>query len=78
MPHLGCVAADEVVHRLRMREARDRRQHAECVAAEQDDVFGVGADAGDGGIVDVLNGVRRTRVLGDADVVIVHLHRHKT
>jgi hypothetical protein len=34
---LGGVAADEVVHRLVARQARDRRQHAERVGGQEDD-----------------------------------------
>lgn len=61
--HLGGVAGDEVVHGLLAREPRHRRQHAERVAAQQDQVLGVRAHAGDARVVDVLDRVRRARVL---------------
>jgi hypothetical protein len=32
-------AGQEVIHRLRRRQARDRRQHAEGVAGQHDDMF---------------------------------------
>ena len=62
-PHLGGVAGDEVVHGLLAREPRHGRQHAKCVAAQQDKVLGVRADAGGARVVDVLDRVRRARVL---------------
>ena len=40
---LGGVAGKEMIHRLRRRELRDRRHHAECVGGEKDDVLGVSA-----------------------------------
>ncbi len=36
---LGGVAGEEVIHRLRRRQLRDRRHHAEGVGGEQDDVL---------------------------------------
>ncbi len=62
--HLGCVAADEVVHGLLPCEPAHGRQHPERVAAQQDQVLGVRPHAGDARIVNVLDGVRGTRVLG--------------
>ena len=66
---LGRVAADEVVHRLRGRELADRRQHAEGVAGQEDDVGRVAGDAGDLGVADELDRVGPAGVLGDAGVV---------
>lgn len=65
MPHLACVAADEVVHDLLQRQLADGGQHAKGVAAQQHHVAWVGAHAGDAGILDVLDGVAGTRVLCD-------------
>ena len=58
-----------MVHGLLLGEAGDGGQHAKGVTAQQDEVLGVGAHAGDPGVVDELDGVRRTCVLrhGAAD-----------
>jgi hypothetical protein len=61
--YLGGVAGDEVVHGLLLGEARDGRQHTEGVAAQQDEVLGVGPNAGDPGVVDEVDGVGCPRVL---------------
>ncbi len=61
--HLGRVAGDEVIHGLLLGEARDGGQHAKRVAAEQDEVLGVGAHAGYARVGDVVDRVRRARVL---------------
>ena len=61
--HLGGVAGDEVVHGLRGGEAGHGRQHAKGVAAQQDDVLGVGAHAWDARVGDEVDGVRHPRVL---------------
>lgn len=63
MCHLGGVAGDEVVHGLLLGEAGDRGQHAKRVAAQQYEVLGVGAHAGDARVGNVVNWVRRARVL---------------
>ncbi len=55
--HLGGVPGDEVVHRLLRGQFADRRQHAEGVAAQQDDVLGVGSDARDARVGNVLDWV---------------------
>ena len=54
---LGGVARDEVVHGLLAREARHRRQHAERVAAQQDQVLRVRPHARYLCVVDVLDRV---------------------
>ncbi len=43
--HFGRVAGEEVVHRLLRRQPGDRRQHAEGVGGQEDDVVRVAADA---------------------------------
>ena len=63
---LGGVAADEVVHRLRGRQRAHRRQHAEGVAGQEDDVGRVAGDARNLGVGDELDRVGAARVLGDA------------
>lgn len=55
---LSCVARDEVVHGLLFAEAGNGRQHSKGIAAEQDEVLGMGSNAGNPGVVDVVNGVR--------------------
>ena len=66
--HLGArdlrgVAADEVIHRLRRRERADRRQHAERVAGEEDDVVRMAGDAGNLRVRDELDRICAARVL---------------
>ena len=63
--HFGRVAAQEVIHGLLGREARDRRQHAEGVRGQEDHVAGMAADARDHGVVDEVERVGGARVLGD-------------
>lgn len=74
--HLGGVTRDEVEHGLLSGELGDRRQHTTGVASQQDDVCGVlVAQAGELGVVDVLNGVGATSVLGQGGVIIVDIPR---
>lgn len=56
-PHLGGVARDEVVHRLLCGQARHWWQHTKGVAAQQNQILGVPANAGDLGIVNEVDGV---------------------
>src|SRR5690606_20153841 len=62
--YLRRVAAEEVVHRLLGREARDGRQDAEGVGGEEHDVVRVPAHAGGRGVRHVLDRVGGARVLG--------------
>lgn len=56
--HFGGVTRDEVEHGLLGRELGDRRQHTASITGEEDDVRGmVVAQAGDLGVLNVLNGV---------------------
>ena len=64
--HLGSVARYEVVHSLLRGEPADRRQHPECVAAQQNDILGVGPDAGHPRVVDVVDRIGDTRVLSQS------------
>ena len=52
-----------MVHGLLASEAGDGGQHAERIAAEQNEVTGVRPNAGDACIVDVMDRVRGTCVL---------------
>ena len=63
--HLGGVAGDEVVHGLLGGQAGHGGQHTEGVAAQQDEVLGVAAHAGNLGVVDVVDGVAGPGVLCD-------------
>src|ERR1017187_5291899 len=51
--HLGGVAAQEVVHGLFRREARDRRQHAESIGCQKNQVGRVASHAGDQGLLKI-------------------------
>jgi hypothetical protein len=53
------------------RQPADRRQHAERVAGQEDDVLRVPAHAGNLGVRDELDRVAAARVLGDRRVVVV-------
>ena len=59
------VAADEVVGSLLAGEPADRRQDAERVRGQEDDVLGRPGDAVRVGIADEVQRVRAPRVLGD-------------
>lgn len=70
--HLGGVTGNEVEHCLGRVELGDGREDAAGVAGEEDDVLGVVVgQAGDLGVVDVLDRVGAARVLGQGDVVVV-------
>ena len=71
------VAGEEVVHRLLARELRDRRQHAERVGGEEDDVLRMPAASARDVVRDVVQRIRRARVLGDRLVLELHLARHR-
>ena len=71
--HLGGVARQEVVHRLLGAELGDRRQHAERVGGQHDDVLRLARAAGRGRVGNVVERIRRPGVLGVARVVEVEL-----
>lgn len=76
--HLGGVTRDEVEHGLLSGELGDRRQHTTGVTGQQDDVCGVlVAQAGKLGVVNVLNGVGATSVLGQGRVIVVDITRDR-
>jgi hypothetical protein len=71
--HLGGVTGDEVEHGLLGGELGDGGQDTAGIAGEQNDVAGVVvAEAGDLGVVNVLNGVGATGVLGKGGIVVVN------
>ena len=45
---LAVIAGEEVIHRLARRELGDRRQHAEGIGGQHDDVLGVAGTARSG------------------------------
>lgn len=70
--HLGGVTRDEVEHGLLSGELGDRGQDTTSVAGEEDDVCGVVVgQAGNLGVLDVLDGVGTTGVLSEGGVVVV-------
>lgn len=71
--HLGGVTRDEVEHGLLGGELGDGGQDTAGITGEQDDVGGVVVgDAGNLGVLDVLNGVGATGVLGKGGIVVVN------
>ena len=71
--HLGGVAGDEVVHGLLGVELGDRRQHTTGIACQKNNVLGMfRRDAGDLGVLDVLDGVGAAGILGQGIVIIVN------
>src|SRR5262249_25796418 len=66
--HFGRVTADKVVHRLGRRELAYRRENAEGIAGEKNDVAGMAGDAGNFGVANELNRIGSTRILRDAGV----------
>lgn len=71
--HLGGVTGDEVEHGLLGGELGDRGQDTAGITGEQDDVGGVVVGhAGNLGVLDVLNGVGATGVLGKGGIVVVN------
>src|SRR5262245_63683745 len=72
----GRVAADEVVHRLRLAEPAHRRQYAERVASQKDHIARMFGDAGNLGVADELDRIGATSVLGDAAAVKIDVVRH--
>lgn len=70
--HLGGVARNEVEHDLLAAQLGDRRQNTAGVASEEDDVAGVArGHARNLRVLDVLNGVGASSVLGQGRVIVV-------
>lgn len=70
--HLGGVTRDEVEHGLLGGELGDGGQDTAGITGEENDVGGVVvADAGELGVLNVLDGVGATGVLGEGDIVVV-------
>ena len=70
--HLRRIAADEVVHRLGLGEPAHRRQHAERVAGQEDDVGRMPGDTRDLRVRDEVDRIRAAGVLGDLVIRVVH------
>jgi hypothetical protein len=68
---LGGIAAEEVVHRPGGRQPTGRRQDAERVAGEDDEVPRMAAQARDERPVDVLDRVAGAGVLGDENPMVM-------
>ena len=69
----GRVAGEEIVHRLLGREPRDRRQHAERIGGQKDDVLRMPGATARRRVRDVVQRIGGARVLGDR--LIGELHR---
>ena len=67
--HLGRVAADVVVHRLGRIQSADRRQHAESVAGQEDDIGRMPTGARNLGVADELDRIGPASVLRDPRVM---------
>lgn len=70
--HLGGVARDEVEHGLGGVELGDWRENPASVASEENDVLGVSVrNTWNLGVVDILNWVGATGVLGESDIIVI-------
>ena len=68
---LGGIAGEEVIHRLFRRQSRNRRQHAESIGGQEDNVLGMSAHARESRVLDEIHRVGRARVLGHAVIVVI-------
>src|SRR5689334_17097990 len=75
--YLRRIAREEVVHRLLARELRDGRQHAERIGREEHDVPGMPTPAIRDVMLDVMQWIRRSRVLGDRLIGESYLTRQR-
>lgn len=66
LANLGSVAGDEVVHGLLLSQTGHRWQYAKSVTAQQDEILGVGAHAGDARVGNIVNRIGRPCVLRDS------------
>src|SRR5690606_7810730 len=62
--HLGGIAEDVVIHRLLRSQQADRRENAERIASQKDEVAGVPSEAGDLRIGDEFDRIAGPRVFG--------------
>src|SRR3954447_12884710 len=62
-----------MIHRMRRREPADRRQHAERIAREENDVVRMTRYTGDLRVLNELDGIRSTSVFRDARVGIINV-----
>ena len=70
--HFGGIAGNEVKHGLRRREFGYRRQYAEGIAGEEDDIGRQACLAGNAGVFDMLDGIGATGVFGDAGIGVIN------
>lgn len=70
--HLRGITGNEVVHRLFRRQLADRRENAECVTGEKNDVLRMTALAAFLDVFDIVNRVGRTSIFGKRIVVEVN------
>src|SRR5690606_10105393 len=70
--YLRSVSRQKMVHGLRRRKLSNRRQHAECVAGQEEDVFGSISYGYLFGVFDVRYRIGRPRILGEACVCVVY------
>ena len=75
--HLGRVARQEVIHRGRRRQARDRRQHAESVGGEHHDLTRMPAPPGRHVRIDGRERIRPPRILGDRVIIEIQSAGHR-
>ena len=71
--NLGSIARVEVIQGLCGGQPGDRGQHGESITGQENDILGVASNSRQQRIVDVLEGVRDSGVLGDAGVEVVDL-----
>jgi len=69
---LGGVARNEVVHGLFGGKSAHGGHNTEGITGQEDHVFGVTTDSRDLNVLDVLEGVTDTGVLGETSVVVVN------
>ncbi len=60
-----------MIHRLLGRQFRYRRQHAKSIAGQENDIGGMGSDARNLRVLDKVDGVCDTRVLGDRGIIVI-------
>ncbi len=69
----GCVAREEVIHCLVRVQAGNGGKDSERVGGEEEDMAGMGPRPFQDAVLDMCDGVGRSRVLGHASVVIIRV-----
>ena len=70
--HFGGVAGEEMIHRLFRGEFGHRRQDAEGIAGEHDDILGMTAEALPVGVSDMADGVGGPGIFGEGVVIQIY------